>query len=139
MVYEGETLDGVPHGYGRIIYIDPNQTKLNSMRGWVHMVHGKLHGGPAVFEWPQGDKLVYSNFTHGKGHGVRKWYHANEETGNVSSMQEKFNIQGWLNHYTKLNGKGQKHDKEIEFTSFGSVEVRNWHKGKQLWLEQSEL
>ena len=60
--YEGEALNGIPHGIGFLYYIfNSNVNNWQSFRGFAQMQDGQIHGGYALFI--AGDNFKYS-FTY---------------------------------------------------------------------------
>ncbi len=92
-LYEGETLDGIPHGWGKLSH--QQEVKFSSFNGFVHMVKGELHGGPALFERGDGDRVVFSNMNKGRPHGFAKYYFSETQTANVKSLKDKMEVPGW--------------------------------------------
>lgn len=92
--YEGETLNGIPHGWGRLAYTDVEDKSL-SFSGWVHMEQGRLHNGAAIFERGDGYRYVFSHMHEGRPKGMGKWYRNDVEKGNVKSKKAKMDIGGW--------------------------------------------
>jgi antitoxin component YwqK of YwqJK toxin-antitoxin module len=96
-VYYGQTMNGVPHGLGKLFYKDDVDIWIN-FEGMVTMTNGQVHGGPALFFKGDGYRESFDMMENGrpKEMTIQKQYNCD---GNLGFLTPKFrkatNTSGW--------------------------------------------
>ncbi len=79
--FEGETLNGIPHGIALLTY-NSKGSGGDSFKGMAFMMDGKINGGPALFIKGNDARYMFSYMHHGRPYGYGRLYNKD----NISSI-----------------------------------------------------
>jgi hypothetical protein len=95
--FEGETLNGHPHGYCFVRYIHEvdKLSDVRSFKGVGVMLSGEFHRGPALFQAGDGQRFSFAFMANGRPHGFGKFYRADGHKSCIESKNLHADTSGW--------------------------------------------
>lgn len=86
VIYFGETVNGIPNGFGKIKFAHSTDRTL-SFKGWAFLVDGQIHGGPAFFISETGHRRIFSSMIKGRPFGLGKQYYREARQAKCKIME----------------------------------------------------
>jgi hypothetical protein len=103
--FEGETLNGSPHGYCfvRFVHEGDKVSDIRSFKGVGLMLKGEFHRGPALFLAGDGQRFSFSFMSHGRPHGFGKYYRPDGHKSCIESKTLSAETSGWAHQIGCFN------------------------------------